>query len=228
MIPKVVHRCWFGPHPMRQELIEFGHSWERHGYETVLHTEQTLDLESLETWPILREIRDGPPVIVGGGVPELGVWVQWADVVSYELIWRYGGIYANTDIELLRPLDDLLGESTAFAGLENDTFICNALFGATPEHPFFRELLDDLPARFAAGRAVGQAMNEITGPYCITAAQARTGRLEVFPPQTFYPFGYLEMDREWDDHPAAYTRHHWGHTRGRWSHERECDRPVAS
>lgn len=212
-IPKVVHRCWFGPHEMRDELYAYERSWERHGYATFLWGEHNLP-DDLETRPLLDQIREFG-VNVGGGVPELGVWVQWADVVSYELVYRYGGIYANTDMECLRSLDKLLDGVSAFAGLEQGEFIGNALFGAVPHHPFFRELLDELPERYdVRARQLGQPMNEVTGPYCITDAQARTGLLTVFPSSHFYPYLYGEMHREHDEHPDAYTSHHWGHTRG--------------
>lgn len=214
MIPKVCHRIWFGPHEMRPELVEFGESWERHGYETRLWRESDLP-DDLETRPILEAIeRNG--VNTGGGVPELGVWVQWADVVSYELVWRYGGIYANTDMECLRSLDGLLADVTGFAGIEQAPFIGNALFGATQHHPFFRELLDDLPHRYEARAQLGSPMNEVTGPHCITDAYDRQGpdSLTVFPSDRFYPYLFTEMHREYETFPEAYTSHHWGHQRG--------------
>jgi mannosyltransferase OCH1-like enzyme len=214
VIPKIVHRIWFGPHKMRDELVEYGRSWEAHGYQTVLWTEADLPSDC-EMRPLMDMIAENG-VNVGNGVPELGVWVQWADVVSYWLVWKYGGIYANTDMECLRSLDPLLDGVTAFAGIEVGDFIGNALFGATEGHPFFRELLDDLPARYEARVSAGQAMNEVTGPHCITDAHKRNpGLLTVLPQERFYPYSHVEMSREWDEWPDAYTSHHWGHTRDR-------------
>lgn len=214
LIPRVVHRIWFGPHRMRDELVQFGRTWEAHGYTVRLWTETDLPADC-EMRPLMDRIaRNG--VNTGNGVPELGVWVQWADIVSYWLVWKYGGIYANTDMECLQNLDPLLEDVDCFAGIEVGEFIGNALFGATPGHPFFRELLDDLPARYEARTAVGQAMNEVTGPHCLTDAHKRNpGLLTVFPQERFYPYSHVEMSREWDAHPGAYTSHHWGHTRNR-------------
>lgn len=211
LIPRKVHRIWLGP-PMRQELVEYGRSWEAHGYKVMLWTEDNLPV--LETQPILDAIRTNG-VNVGGGVPELGVYVQSADVISYELVYLFGGIYANTDMELLRPLDGLLDEVSAFAGYEQGDAVGNALFGATPRHPFFRELLDDLPERYdVRATQMRSSMNEVTGPWCLTDAHRRNpGHLTVFPQGHFYPYSYTEMDREHDAHPDAYTSHHWGHKR---------------
>jgi len=213
LIPKIVHRIWFGPHKMRDELVRYGETWREHGYETILWTEDSLPYDC-EMRPLMDRIAQHG-VNVGNGVPELGEYVQWADVVSYWLVWKYGGIYANTDMECLRSLDPLLEDVTAFAGIEAGEFIGNALFGATPGHPFFRELLDDLPSRYEARQSVGQPMNENTGPHCITDAHKRNpGLLTVFPQERFYPYSHVEMSREWDEFPDAYTSHHWGHTRG--------------
>lgn len=186
--------------------------WESFGYELKLWTEQNL--------PLLRNQRiyddvGTVPVNVGGGDPELGTWVQRADIAAYELVWLYGGIYANCDIEPLRSLDDLLDGVTAFAGREDAHAVCNALMGATPHHPFFDAAIDALPARWSAGRC--EPMNLVTGPKLLTDLCETRDDLTVFPRETFYPFNWLEMSHEWDHYPHAYTRHHWGHTRGRWS-----------
>jgi len=205
---------------MREELEEYGRSWARHGYEVRHWTEANL--------PPLRnqavyDLIETNGVNTGGGVPELGVWVQRADVVSYELLWRFGGIYANTDVECLKPLDPILDGVEAFCGIEQGEFYCNALMGAVPGHPFLDALLDELFDRYVARTRVGQAMNEVTGPHCLTEYANRFD-ITVFPQHYFYPYGYLEMDREWDEHPDSYCSHHWNHTRGRWSEEPEWSR----
>lgn len=215
MIPEVVHRIWFGPKPMRRELIEFGKTWERHGYDLKLWTEA--NMPPLRNQWVYDEIaRRG--VNVGGGVPELGVWVQRADIVSYELLYEFGGIYANTDMECLRRLP--LGGVNAFAGIEEDRWLSNALMGCVPGHPLFGWIVDEIEPRYR--ELSDQPMNGVTGPHLLTAAHhLNPGKLKVFPKEAFQPVLYHpdDMRREWDDHPDAYTVQHWGHTRGRWTQE---------
>ena len=215
LIPNTVHRIWFGPHPMRRELIEYGRIWERHGYDLKLWTE--LNLPELRNQAVYDALGDGRYVNAGGGDHALGVWVQRADVVAYELVWQYGGIYANTDLECLRRLDPLLDGVSAFAGREDGTYICNALMGASAKHPFFDAVITELPNRFA--RMSGEPMNIVTGPHLLTEIASTRDDLTIFDKATFYPFSFTEMDQEWDHHPGAYTRHHWGHTRNRWTSE---------
>jgi mannosyltransferase OCH1-like enzyme len=208
VIPKVVHRIWFGPEPMRDELVQFGESWERHGYEVQLWTED--NLPDIVNAGIYYDPNIG--LNVGGGVHRLGVWVQRADLVSYELLWRFGGIYANTDMECLRSLDPILEGVEAFAGYEQEHFLSNALMGCTPGHPFFKAVIDKLPYRYHS--MPGCPMNTTTGPHLLTDVANLRDDLTRFPAEFFNPFLYTEMGREWDDFPDAYTRHHWGHQKG--------------
>lgn len=208
-IAKIVHRIWFGPYPMRQELIDYGKSWEAHGYELKLWTEK--NLPELRNQAVYNDIPN-KQVNVGCGVPELGVWVQRADVVSYELIYEYGGIYANTDMECLRSLDPILEDVDAFAGWEVIGVLSNALMGCTPKHPFFDAVIEELPYRF--DRMRGCPMSESTGPRLLTDIHEKRADLTAFPQTHFIPYGYEQMEEEWLPHPEAYTSHHWGHRRG--------------
>jgi mannosyltransferase OCH1-like enzyme len=201
---------WFGPHPMRAELHDFGRMWESFGYRVVHWTEQNLPpLINADVWDEIA--RRG--VNVGGGDPAVGVHVQRADIVGYELAFRFGGIVANTDIEPLQPLDPILDGVRAFAGREDAHNVCNALIGCTPRHPFYGTVVARLARRYFSGEQTGNFMNIVTGPGLLTSVANERDDLTVFGSETFYPFNFLEMEREWDTFPDAYTRHHWGHTR---------------
>lgn len=205
MIPKTVHRCWLGPHSMPAEYRAYADSWRDHGFDVIEWTEANLpDL-------VNQHIYDDPNIgsCVGGGVPETGKWVQQADVVSYELLWRFGGLYADTDMECRRDFDALLAGVTAFAGFEEAKMVGTALMGSVKHHPFFRAVIDALPVRYEG--MPDTPMNVVTGPHLLTAISEERGDLTVFPQRFFYPFGYGELDQEHDDHPDAYAVHHWGH-----------------
>lgn len=195
---------------MRQELVDFGHKWESFGYDVCLWTEKNLpELRNQALYDKLPEVG----VNTGGGISELGVWVQRADIAAYELLYEYGGVYANTDIEPLKSFDRILNGVQAFAGWEiQDQFVCNALMGCVPQNRFFDLLIDMLLARWES--LPGRPMNEQTGPHLLTAAHRANPGLTVFPQHYFYPYSYVEMGREWDEHPDSYASHHWGHTRG--------------
>jgi mannosyltransferase OCH1-like enzyme len=148
----------------------------------------------------------------------LGVWVQRADVVSYELIYEFGGIYANTDMEALRriPRDGI----NAFAGMEDGEFLSNALMGCEPGADFYGWVISELGPRYAEHSA--QPMNFTTGPHLLTWVYRNLcNDLHVFPKEAFNPvlFDGESMRGEWAEHPDSYCVHHWGHTRDRWTLE---------
>lgn len=206
MIPKVVHRIWFGPKKIPDVCLEYGRKWESLGYETRLWTEA--NLPPLVNQRIYDEIGERG-TNAGSGIAEIGVWVQRADVVAYELIQQMGGIYANMDMEPVRVLDDILDGVTAFAGIEEHPWICNALMGCTPGHWFFAKVISELPARY--DRDPGGVMSHVTGPHLLTDVAHRFGGLTVFGAEKFYPFIWHQMERENEEHPDAYTIHHWHH-----------------
>lgn len=210
LIPKQVHRLWLGDKKMPKEYVAYGDSWRDHGYEVKDWSEA--DLGPLHNQAVWDEIgRVG--VNVGGGNPEVGVAVQRADVAAYELVYRYGGIYANTDMECLKPWDDLLDGVQAFAVREQGEWVGNAIFGGVALHPFWKAVIDRLPVRY--GMAQGQPMNEQTGPHLLTEVFRGRDDLAVFEPWVAFPYLYGEMEKEgkpetWS-RPDAYAEHHWGH-----------------
>src|SRR4029079_13347754 len=73
---------------------------------------------------------------------------ELADLVRLEALWRWGGIYVDSDCEPFRPLDSLLGVP-AFAAWEDSRSVPNAVLGAAPGHPAIRKCLDLARERLA-------------------------------------------------------------------------------
>ena len=66
---------------------------------------------------------------------------QLAGLVRLEALWHHGGVYIDSDVELLAPLEALL-ELAAFAGWEDANCIPDAVIGAEPHHPPIAECID--------------------------------------------------------------------------------------
>ncbi len=65
-------------------------------------------------------------------------WAFVSDVVRLYALVTEGGIYMDTDIEVVKPLDELL-TLEAFMGFEIETKISTGIIGAVPHHPFMEE-----------------------------------------------------------------------------------------
>lgn len=106
MIPKVIHYCWFGGKPLPKLARICIRSWKKYcpGYELKLWDESNFDLN---VWPYVKEAYDA------------GKYAFVTDVVRLYALYHEGGIYMDTDVELLKPLDPFL-HHCAFSGFESE------------------------------------------------------------------------------------------------------------
>lgn len=199
MIPKVFHRIWLGaddgdPIPERFERYWDGFKALHPDYEFVTWSDPN-DLG----WLRDREVFDRATTHAGR-----------ADVLRYEIMYRYGGIYVDTDVEPLRPFDPLLEDARPFAGWENQHLICITVLGSEPQHPAFEAILDYLPAWSA--RMPGPRPNYQTGPVPFTRVWRGRRDVRLMPREAFYPIGWWEKDRLGGPYPEhSYCVHHWNH-----------------
>ena len=118
MIPSTIHYCWFGHNPKPELAEKCIESWKKHcpTYEIIEWNEDNVDLSCCPVY-----------------VKEAYAREKWAFVTDYirlKVVYENGGIYLDTDVELLRPLDDLLTHS-AFMGCEGTEYVNTGLgFGA--------------------------------------------------------------------------------------------------
>lgn len=122
MIPKKIHYCWFGGSPMPKLAEKCIGSWKKHcpDYEIIRWDESNFDVRST---PYTRWCHENQK------------WAFLSDYVRLAVIAREGGIYLDTDVELLRSPDTLLTYG-AWYGFENETYVNTGQgFGAEEGHP---------------------------------------------------------------------------------------------
>lgn len=213
---KCIHRLWLGPAPMPDDQIIFGEKWKLLNPDWVVieWDQHSIDLERLRNKDVALDIYNR-----GGQTVEAAV--QLADVIGYELIWEYGGIYVNTDIEPVRSMEYLykhygVGDN-AYAAREDRYRIVNAVLGGPPKHEFWNSIIDKLPDRYFKDPTA--EMVETTGPALLTDTVYSWGRegFSVLPIDSFnsvhwsdIPAGSDAVGR-WSDSPNIIGVHHWNH-----------------
>ena len=130
MIPKVIHYCWFGRNEKSKAMLDCIESWRKYcpDYEIVEWNEDNYDINAI---PFISDAY------------RAGKWAFVSDYARLEIIYNEGGIYLDTDVEVIKSLDPLLSLS-AYAGFEGDTTIATGLgFGAVKAHPMVKALMED-------------------------------------------------------------------------------------
>lgn len=215
---KTIHRYWSGP-PMPQRYRDYGTQWASMNPGWIVHDWTDDTLPALANQRIYDELAHGAtaPIPV---TPQVAIATQRGDVIGYELVHQYGGIYINCDLEPLRPIDGKLPD-TAWAAFEDDHWLNNGVIGAgEPGSPFWAAVIDELPRRF--DRMPGQPFNRVTGPYLLTEIwQSRNwdGLFTTVPRATFHYASYNQIPIGGNADPfreAAYAAgalglHHWNH-----------------
>jgi mannosyltransferase OCH1-like enzyme len=203
MIPKVVHHIWIGG-PLPGHLSDCVDSWRTHhpSWDHRLWGDGDLD------WLAHRDLYDRAPNLV----PRDAVGQLRADIARFEILHRYGGLYADCDTIALRPVDDALTGHDAWAAAEDTHWVGNTYLACTPGHPVMADLVNGLRASITAQR--GRRPNRMTGPQYLTPIWRRHG-CHIAEQQLWFPYSYADVkaDTVPDDVGDAYTVHLWQHTR---------------
>lgn len=128
LIPKTVHYCWFGRKPLTELAQKCLKSWEQYlpDYEVILWNEDSFDVESnLFTKEAYASKK----------------YAFVSDYVRLYALYHNGGIYMDSDVEVVKNLDEFL-DFPAFSGFETAGFIPTGIMGAVPQHPWIKRFLD--------------------------------------------------------------------------------------
>lgn len=192
MIPKVAHRIWLDE-PIPDELERYWESFY------ALHPDwqmMTWNRSSMLAWMQNKPIFD-----------QCQTWAGKSDVARYEILATFGGVYLDTDVEPLKPFDDLL-DGDPFAGWEDGNMICPTVMGGEAGHPALVALVDGLPAWFKPRK--NRPPNQATGPHFLTRMWRNRTDVRLFDPVTFYPVHWSsKKDLGGPYPPESFAVHHW-------------------
>lgn len=197
-IPRIVHQVWLG-NPIPEKYKGWMQTWvELNGWEYRLWTDE--DVKDFKMYN--QDLYDNTTN-----------YGEKADIFRLEILYRYGGIYADADYECLHPeiFEELNRSFDFYIGFEpmehgkinrfNMFKICNALIGSIAGHPLLYDMIINLKSSCLAYKSLG--IVERTGPayytriICQYAAEEPLGLRTIYLPCTFF---YLFMEKELLDH----------------------------
>ena len=126
-IPKIIHYCWFGGKPIPDQYKVWMKSWKKYcpDYEIIEWNEKNYDVKKTS---FVRQAY------------EKGKWAFVSDYARMDIVDEYGGVYLDTDVELIKNIDEML-MNDAFCGFESNQYVAYGLgFGAIKRHPVINEI----------------------------------------------------------------------------------------
>ena len=180
IIPKYIHRIWLGSKPLPESAFTFlkKQTIICSGYEHQLWTQE----KASALFPFMLE---GSAVMLQD--ERLSPVVK-SDILRYEVLRLFGGIYLDTDVEILRNFDELLDGSffCADEGMDN---IGTAVLGSVQNHPMNYAMSAAIFENYNRDGVLKNpnAQMAFGGPWLFTKI-AKRFNLEVLPRQVLYPF----------------------------------------
>lgn len=129
MIPKIIHYCWFGRGKMPELYKKCIESWHNvlPEYELMYWNEDSFDINSNQYVKEAYENRK---------------YAFVTDYVRLYALYNYGGVYMDTDVEVVQPLDDFL-ECEAFSGFEKKDCVPTGIMASEKGNLVIKDLLDE-------------------------------------------------------------------------------------
>ncbi len=129
LIPKIIHYCWFGGNPLPELARKCILSWKKNlpDYEIKEWNEKNYDVRKI---PYTAQAYDAKK------------YAFVSDYARFDILYQYGGLYFDTDVEVIKPLDEILKRG-AFAGVERAGSLNAGLGLSSPAaSPIYKEILD--------------------------------------------------------------------------------------
>lgn len=164
MIPKVIHYCWFGGNPLPESAKRCIASWRKFlpEYEIMEWNESNYDVHRI---PYMHEAYEAKK------------FAFVSDYARFDILYHYGGIYFDTDVEVIAPMNHII-EKGNFMGREAGAYITSEVFaaepkglavnpglglGAVPGLALYKELLDGYSMRHFRRKDGSLDMSTIVG-----------------------------------------------------------------
>ncbi|MBD5232777.1 MAG: glycosyl transferase [Bacteroidales bacterium] len=136
MIPKKIHYCWFGRNPLPESAQKCIASWRKYlpDYEIIEWNEDNFDVNSIPYTTQAYEAKK---------------YAFVSDYARFKILYEHGGLYFDTDVEVIKPMDDIIAAGS-FMGFEINpggkrpfgAIAAGLGMGADRELPLYKKILD--------------------------------------------------------------------------------------
>lgn len=203
---KIIHYCWFGGHEKGTLITRCIDSWSRLNpdCEIIEWNEHNIpnDIEFVN-WCLKRKY-----------------WAFAADYIRYYVLDKYGGIYLDTDMELVSGLDGLF-QLELFFGLESSTRVSNGVIGGIKGHELYKRIMRRLDERHQNKKQLVPITAICTDEILDFRGSIYPGdisKIMIFEEHVFYPYNPYDHGRSCnqlmfsDIKVDTIAIHHWSNS----------------
>jgi mannosyltransferase OCH1-like enzyme len=205
VIPKTLHMVWLGS-PIPNKVAGNMAEWQLQNPEWNLNI-WTAPLPSMLNLDLYEQAHEY--------VKPDAVWQFRADLMRYEILYQYGGLYVDCDTTPLRPLGDLLDNVQEFAVREDKDWIGNTYLASEPATELFAALTErqrEHTKQFSGHAAAGV----VSGPQYLTPIWQEFGGHVEERTELWFPYGWSDVracrERQVPISESAYAVHLWNHS----------------
>lgn len=206
MIEKKIHYIWFG-NSKPEKVLKCIESWKKFlpEYRIIEWNENNFNVEKeMKENKFFKECY------------QRKLWAFVSDYVRVKVLYENGGIYLDTDMEVIKNLDPLL-DTELFLGYENDNVLSFGIVGTIPKNIIFKKFLE-----FYQNEIWNSPLYIVTGIFTKILKEEykelekiNEKKLKIYPREYFYPYNHDEEFSKECLTENTYTIHWWGKSWGK-------------
>ena len=209
-IPPLFHMIWLGDNEMPRIYNEYIRSW------ALTYTDCKFML-----WHDKNIPQD---LVTGDFIYKIDNVVCKADILRYEIVYKYGGIYVDMDFLSIHRMPHEVFFGTFF-GCESPSTISIGIFGSYPQNPLFLEILKVIPQNIATIGYSDPNISKLSGPQFLTGlsrmAPSMFKEVKYYGAHHFYKYTFQDkaagkpfVFEDYAGDTTIYGIHMWGHSWG--------------
>lgn len=231
-IPKIIHQLWIGPKPAPTKFMQ---TWkDKHpDFEYIFWNEEEFKKRNFKSSLQKR-------------IDSMSEWNGKADILRWEILFKYGGIFVDADSICIEPFDELIKKYKAFAGFENETvrnagwankgyddvlasthpLIATGTMAFPPKHDIPSLAIKWIKNNEISVEKTNRRAWRTVGPGLLTRIvfSKKWDDFSILPSHYFLPIHCSGL--EYDKHGKVYAYQEWGSTKQNYDNMNNIHLPV--